>query len=760
MNTRAQSAQTSSYTILASVASAVLLIFSVFAGVVNLHSADPSFRGILKMIGSNPLYWFIFFLCFAFPVTVYLLLNTYSKQSGSLQKALEEGTNRLNEINRFTNQLIREELDAELILSGEKDELGESMLTLRNTLRNSRDNNLRIRQEEEKRNWIAEGLAHISEILRNNLNDLSQLSYFVIRDLTRYIGAVQGGFYTLDDSDSSARQFVLTSFIAYDRKKFSDQRIKWGDGLIGTCAMEQKTIHLKHVPQEYISVTSGLGDARPEAVLIVPMIFEGKVFGILEFASLKPFAEDHVALVENAAESVASTLSAVKANLETSRLLEESKAQTLALTSQEEEMRQNLEELQATQEEATRQSERFRSLENSVNRHIMMAEFTIQGKLQFANPLFINRFEFESDLTFEGKTLPGFIHDDMRQVISVQFREVTESEKPWYGIVRHITRGGKDLWALASFSCHFNEEGIAEKVVYLGMDATEEKSRQLVAESIQASFIQSGLFVQFDINGNITECNPRFTREFGYSQQELKNLVASDLIDPNEAEAFARKWESLLNSNIAWSGMLKTRSSDGRTMWLTGTLTPLQNETHETDRVIWTALDQSREKELEVSVKEMGETIKKQEKLLKDSERDLSARLRETKAEMLKLTKELERANLLQEKILEDCPEAIVVTGQDNRIRYFNKSAESLWAIDRTQVIQHDVSLLFSEKQMEEDELVESFTRPGDFKIIGKLRKMKILDKKGVEKPVMMVISRTRIENENHYTAFLQKTDK
>ena len=158
------------------------------------------------------------------------------------------------------------------------------------------------------------------------------------------------------------------------------KQIKWGDGLIGTCAMEQKVIHLKNIPDSYISVTSGLGESNPDSLLIVPMQFENEIYGVLEFASFQKFEPNHINLISQAAESVASTLSAVRTNMTTARLLEESKAQTQAMTSHEEEMRQNMEELQATQEDAMRQAQRFMMLEDTINQSLIKAEFSLDGK--------------------------------------------------------------------------------------------------------------------------------------------------------------------------------------------------------------------------------------------------------------------------------------------------------------------------------------------------------------------------------------------
>jgi GAF domain-containing protein len=105
------------------------------------------------------------------------------------------------------------------------------------------------------------------------------------------------------------------------------------------------------VPQGYLSITSGLGEASPSSLVIIPMIANGQVEGLLELASFHLFQDHHIEFLEKAAENLAGWLATDRANARTRQLLEQTKLQAEALRAQEEEMRQNLEELMTTQEE-------------------------------------------------------------------------------------------------------------------------------------------------------------------------------------------------------------------------------------------------------------------------------------------------------------------------------------------------------------------------------------------------------------------------
>jgi transcriptional regulator with GAF, ATPase, and Fis domain len=135
---------------------------------------------------------------------------------------------------------------------------------------------------------------------------------------------------------------------AWDKKKFLNHKIHKGEGLAGQSWQEGDLIYLTEVPQNYIRITSGLGDANPTSVLIVPLKVKRQIFGVVEIASFGQFQDFEIEFVQKIAESIASTISSVKINARTQRLLEESQEMTEQMRAQEEEMRQNMEELQAT----------------------------------------------------------------------------------------------------------------------------------------------------------------------------------------------------------------------------------------------------------------------------------------------------------------------------------------------------------------------------------------------------------------------------
>jgi putative methionine-R-sulfoxide reductase with GAF domain len=210
---------------------------------------------------------------------------------------------------------------------------------------------------EEKRNWIAKGLSQFGDLLRGDLNE--RFYQQLTSSLVRFMKINQAGVYIVEEGDDEEKYINLKSCYAFDRNKFLEKKIKIGHGLIGQCYLEKERIFLREVPASYINITSGLGDATPKCILIVPMVQDTNVEGIIELASFHVLEEHEIEFVEKLAESLAAFVASNRINMKTKLLLEKFQQQSEELRAQEEEMRQNMEEMQATQEEIHRTEQEY-----------------------------------------------------------------------------------------------------------------------------------------------------------------------------------------------------------------------------------------------------------------------------------------------------------------------------------------------------------------------------------------------------------------
>lgn len=280
---------------------------------------------------------------------------------GEMAKAMDNLVNGLKSTTLFAENIGNGKYNSDFKPLSEHDVLGNALITMR-------DNLARVAEEDKMRNWATEGLAKFGEILRTNTNDITKLTDEIILNLVKYLKGNQGAIYIIDDQlEGEEPTMSMNSCYAWDKKKFLNQKIHKGEGLAGQAWQEGDIIYLTDVPQNYVKITSGLGDANPTSILIVPLKLNEQVFGVVEIASFTEFRDFEVEFVQKIAESIASTISSVKVNARTQRLLEESQEMTEQMRAQEEEMRQNMEELQATQEGMKRQeAEMMRSMEDAI----------------------------------------------------------------------------------------------------------------------------------------------------------------------------------------------------------------------------------------------------------------------------------------------------------------------------------------------------------------------------------------------------------
>ncbi len=284
-------------------------------------------------------------------------LKEGSDEVGQMAKALNLVVQTLKDITNFTFQIGKGNFNTEFTPLSEEDVLGQSLIEMREELVKAQQEDEKRKQEDENRNWASQGVALFSDILRKNNDDLDKLSYEIISNMVRYTKSNQGGIFIVNDTDPKSIFIEMTACYAFDRQKFVAKRFEIGEGLIGRCYQEQEKIYLTDIPEDYIRITSGLGDENPSSLLVVPLAYNNKIYGIIELASFKKFDDFEIEFIERIGESIAATISSVKSNIQTQILLEQSQQQAEEMSSQEEEMRQNMEELRATQEQSARREE-------------------------------------------------------------------------------------------------------------------------------------------------------------------------------------------------------------------------------------------------------------------------------------------------------------------------------------------------------------------------------------------------------------------
>ena len=603
-----------------------LVVFLLAADSDAYHESD---RTLADFIHCFPAFWVMVFLPILSGVMGYWLARQMCNIIREQKKTLKEKETMSDSILKFVEGLSAGNLDIQLDIDDRKDELAVSLKKLQTNLSDNAAAERKRSEEADNRTWVTNGVAQIAETLRRNNDNMAELSYNIINFLVEYVKLNQAGFFLLhtgdEKGDAGQKFYELTAFIAYERKKYCEKRIEWGDGLVGRCGQERKTIYMTDLPENYINVTSGLGDASPRALLLVPLKTNDEIYGVIEMATLQhSFQEHEIEFLEKTAESIAMTISTVKTNIQTNILLQETRQQAAKMKEQEETMRQNIEEMQATQEENERK-------------------------------------EIE---------MKGFID-----------------------AINH-----------ASISCHFLTDG------------------------------------------TITDVNDNFLKTFGYKREEVigQNMGIFFFKTP-EAEAELDNLLNTLRDGNTFNDRVRRRSKRGDEIWLLSTYTPVVDSEGEVLKVI------SLENDIADQVK--------LEREMQDSKRELDIKLAETRNEVENKFKQVQAVKIRNEKTLDGMLDAIITTNEEGVIEFFNVAAEKLWGYDRAEVLNQNVSMLFSQDCINSSEFVKAFVTTGAPKIIGDRKEVTIKNKFGEEVPVLVLLSEAEVENDHSFTAFIQNVE-
>lgn len=346
----------------------------------------------------------------------------------------------LEEVKDFAQEVGKRNFEKNIDSFPLDSELGEALHKMKISLEE-------VAKTEQERNWQNQGVVEMGQVIRKHTENMQILCDELLSNLVKYIDAQQGAIFLPSQQEKT---LILRSAYAYGRKKFIEKEVRSDEGILGEVFQDAERIFMTDIPNDYTQISAGLGEAKPNCVLVVPLEAQEKVLGVLEIASFKILTEVEIRLVERTAEILAASISSV-ANAEKMRnLLEKSNYSAQQMSAQEEELRQNTEELMATREELERQlveiqaqvEEKDHIFENS---NQAFAFVDASGRLLRFNYSFRQLLEFSKEELL-GNPISKFVPD----LRGLNKHAKRDSEKVMYHVYKAITRGKKEVSLLAN----------------------------------------------------------------------------------------------------------------------------------------------------------------------------------------------------------------------------------------------------------------------------------------------------------------------
>jgi HAMP domain-containing protein/CheY-like chemotaxis protein/signal transduction histidine kinase len=264
--------------------------------------------------------------------------GTWKDLVGNVNLLADNLTNQVRAIAEVATAVTKGDLTRSIQVEarGEVAELKDNINTMINNLRGTTERNT-------EQDWLKTNLARFTGMLQGQ-RDLGTVGRMLLSELAPLVNAQQGVIYQMESEDSG--EMVLLSAFAGDGDDDHLRRLKLGEGLIGQCAVEKRRMVIGDLPADRtIAIRSGLFEAAPRNVIVLPVLFEDRVKAVIELASLSAFTASHLAFLEQLTASIGIVLNSIEATMQTEGLLKQSQQLAAELQAQQKELQQTNEQL-------------------------------------------------------------------------------------------------------------------------------------------------------------------------------------------------------------------------------------------------------------------------------------------------------------------------------------------------------------------------------------------------------------------------------
>ncbi|HUB20433.1 MAG TPA: response regulator [Acidobacteriaceae bacterium] len=321
--------------------------------------------------------------------------GTWKDLTGNVNLLADNLTNQVRAIAEVATAVTKGDLTRSIQVEarGEVAELKDNINTMIDNLRLTTDRNT-------EQDWLKTNLARFTSMLQGQ-RDLATVGRMLLSELAPLVNAQQGVIYQTESQTETEEpgNLVLLSAFGNTHDGFT-REIAVGEGLVGQCAVERRRMLIGDIPSTAVPIRSGLFEAIPRNIIVLPVLFEDRVKAVIELASLGAFTASHLAFLEQLTASIGIVLNSIEATMQTEALLKQSQQLATELQTQQKELQQTNEQLaQKAQQLAEQNSEVERK-----NQEIEQARRALEEKARELALTSKYKSEFLANMSHELRT--------------------------------------------------------------------------------------------------------------------------------------------------------------------------------------------------------------------------------------------------------------------------------------------------------------------------------------------------------------------